>query len=412
MILTHPQDLVGQDGALRSQPCDCIPRGEEKRVKPAFFEFFAGGGMARAGLDPAWSCVFANDFDLKKSSSYRLNWGHGELLTADVRKVTLGDLPQITPDLVWASFPCQDLSLAGGGAGLRGDRSGTFWPFWALVKGLVQQGRSPTIIALENVCGTLTSHGGRDFSAIVGAFAALGYRAGALVVDAELFVPQSRPRLFFVGVKAERGVEATVIADAPTDIWHSPGLRRAHASLTDELKANWVWWTMDAPGKRNSGLSDIIEERPSGVEWHSSEETSRLLRMMSPLQQRKVFRASQSGERMVGAVYRRTRPGPDGEPVQRAEVRFDNVSGCLRTPAGGSSRQLLLVVEGQRVRSRLISARETARLMGLADSYKLPERYNEAYHLTGDGVVVPVVNHLSKYLLTPLLHHLQARWAA
>ena len=43
--------------------------------KPVFYEFFAGGGMARAGLGPGWCCVFANDMDAKKASSYRANWG-------------------------------------------------------------------------------------------------------------------------------------------------------------------------------------------------------------------------------------------------------------------------------------------------------------------------------------------------
>ncbi len=379
---------------------------------PAYFEFFAGGGMARAGLGPTWSCAFANDFDLKKSAIYRLNWGQAELLSLDVRKVTLADLPNVTPDLAWASFPCQDLSLAGGGAGLRGPRSGTFWPFWAIMERLVQQGRPPTVIALENVCGALTSHGGRDFSAIVGAFSALGYRVGAMVIDAELFVPQSRPRLFFVGVEADHEIPVNTASGAPSDIWHTASLKRAYDALPDALKARWVWWNMGAPGKRNVGLADLIEDPPSGVEWHSPEETARLLAMMSPLHQRKVERASRQGKRIVGAMYRRTRPGPGGEPVQRAEVRFDDVSGCLRTPAGGSSRQLILVVEGRQIRSRLISARETARLMGLPDAYELPPRYNEAYHLTGDGVVVPVVAHLSSHLLLPLLGPLRARLAA
>ncbi|MEJ7659591.1 MAG: hypothetical protein WKG07_08175 [Hymenobacter sp.] len=58
------------------------------------------------------------------------------------------------------------MSLAGGGAGLKGDRSGTFWPFWRLMNGVIAEGRAPEIIALENVCGTLTSHGGKDFTAI------------------------------------------------------------------------------------------------------------------------------------------------------------------------------------------------------------------------------------------------------
>lgn len=91
--------------------------------------------------------------------------------------------------------------------------------------------------------------------------------------------------------------------------------------------------------------------------------------------------------------------------MQRAEIRFDNISGCLRTPAGGSSRQLILIVDGQEVKSRLISSRETARLMGLPEDYHLPQNYNEAYHLTGDGVVVPVVRYLAANIFEPILSH-------
>ncbi len=379
---------------------------------PAFFEFFAGGGMVRAGLSPDWTCAFANDFDLKKSVTYRRNWGDDELLTADVRKLTLADLPPVLPDLVWASFPCQDLSLAGGGAGLRGDRSGTFWPFWSLIESMTAAGRAPPIIALENVGGTLTSHGGKDFSAIVGAFASVGYRTGAMVIDAELFVPQSRPRLFFIGIAEGRSVPGNLTSNQPMTPWHTAALKRAHASLDESLRAIWIWWQMPLPSPRKLGLVDIVEDHPVGIEWHTADETDRLLEMMSPLHRKKVQKVQQSGIRHVGAIYRRTRKDANGDPIQRAEVRFDDVSGCLRTPAGGSSRQVLLIVEGKRVRSRLISARETARLMGLSDTYELPPRYNEAYHLTGDGVVVPVVEHLSRHILLPILHHPSARLAA
>ncbi|MBZ9566361.1 DNA cytosine methyltransferase [Modicisalibacter tunisiensis] len=84
----------------------------------SFYEFFAGGGMARAGLSTNWECLFANDFDPKKAASYALNWGNDHLHVGDVAKLTTDDLPG-RPDLAWASFPCQDLSLAGGGAGLK-----------------------------------------------------------------------------------------------------------------------------------------------------------------------------------------------------------------------------------------------------------------------------------------------------
>ena len=125
--------------------------------------------------------------------------------------------------------------------------------------------------------------------------------------------------------------------------------------------------------------------------------------MMSELNLNKVRTAKRNGNRMVGTVYKRTRRDATGRKIQRAEVRFDDIAGCLRTPAGGSSRQLVIVVEGRKVRSRLISSRETARLMGLPDEYELPTNYNEAYHLTGDGVVVPVVRFLADTVIEPVL---------
>ena len=124
---------------------------------------------------------------------------------------------------------------------------------------------------------------------------------------------------------------------------------------------------------------------------------------MSLLNRKKVSDAVRSGHRVVGTVYRRTRPDENGIKRRRAEVRFDDVAGCLRSPAGGSSRQVILVVEGKTVGSRLLSLREAARLMGLDDDYVLPERYNHAYHVCGDGVCVPVVRHIAEHVLEPVL---------
>jgi DNA (cytosine-5)-methyltransferase 1 len=374
----------------------------EKRPVGSYYEFFAGGGMARAGLGESWTCLFANDFDHKKARAYAENWDDEHLKVGDVRSVSTEDLPPGV-DLAWASFPCQDLSLAGGGAGLRGDRSGTFWPFWQLMTDLGRENRQPDVVALENVCGTLTSHGGKDFTAICEAFQAAGYRCGAVVMDAALFVPHSRPRLFVVGVRQSVEIPSSLTRTVPSDIWHTKSVRTAYARLSDELKANWLWWNIPEPSVRESRFADLIEDNPASVDWHSSEETQRLLGMMTKVNLDKVEAAKKAGCRMVGTIYKRTRRDSDGNKVQRAEVRFDDVAGCLRTPAGGSSRQLILVVDGDEVKSRLISTRETARLMGLPDDYELPEKYNEAYHLTGDGVVVPVVRHLAENLLAPLV---------
>jgi DNA (cytosine-5)-methyltransferase 1 len=369
---------------------------------PRFYEFFAGGGMARAGLGKNWQCIFANDIDSKKAASYAANWGSKNLLVGDIAQVTTTDLPN-SVDLAWASFPCQDLSLAGLGAGLKGGRSGTFWPFWKLMCELKTENRAPLLIVLENVCGALNSHDGKDFDAIGSALSNEGYKFGALVIDAIDFLAQSRPRLFIIGVRGDAEIPQNLRIPNPDSKWHPDRLIKAYKKLSDVAIANWIWWKLPLPPKRKKTLTDLIEENPTGVKWHTSEETLRLLNMMSKVNRQKVEKAKEAGERMIGGIYKRTRVDEFGCKAQRAEVRFDNVAGCLRTPVGGSSRQSILVVDGDNVRSRLLSPRETARLMGLPEKYKLPEKYNEAYHLTGDGVAVPVVRFIVEHILEPAL---------
>lgn len=360
--------------------------------------------MARLGLGEDWTCLVVNEWSAVKAESYRARFGDKPgPLVQDVATLTTKDLPG-QADLAWASFPCQDLSLAGQGAGLAGQRSGTFKPFWRLISELRREGRAPKLVALENVVGTLSSHGGKDFAFIMSALADEGYVGGALVIDAADFLPQSRPRLFIVGAqKRLPGVE--ILAQrAPHPRWHPPALLKAFEGLAPEAMDSWLWWHLPDPPPRRYDLAAILEEEPPSFLWHSPEETARLLSLMDPRHLERIRKAKRLGKRIVGTLYRRTRPDPEsGVRRQRAEVRFDGVAGCLRTPAGGSSRQVVVVVDGNEVRTRLLSARETARLMGVPDDYPLPQRYNEAYHLFGDGVAVPVVSWLSTHLLQPLL---------
>lgn len=367
-------------------------------LKPfGFYEFFAGGGMARLGLGAAWTCLFANDFDAKKVAAYTANFAPAkELHYGDVATVTSRQLPKHAT-LAWASFPCQDLSLAGNGKGLAGERSGVFWAFFTLIKQLKKEGRRPPIIALENVSGLLTSHEGQDLTNLIGALSDEGYRIGVVALDGALFVAQSRPRVFVVAVARGVVIPKGLTAKVPNPVWHPQSLQDVIESLTPEVRKNWLWWTLPMPRTEAPHLAAIIELDPQGVQWHTPEETNRLLSLMTSGNLDKVEEMKRLGTLQVGTVYRRTR-----QNIQRAEVRFDGVSGCLRTPSGGSSRQIVMLVEGDSVRSRLISPRETARLMGLPESYVLPERYNDTYHLTGDGLVVPAVAWIEQHILRPL----------
>ena len=370
--------------------------------RPGFYEFFCGGGMARAGLGADWRCLFANDIDAKKALSYAANWGDAALRLADIHKLAAGDLPG-RADLAWASFPCQDLSLAGAGAGLAGARSGAFWGFHALMAALNAEGRAPRLIVIENVIGALTSNGGADFAQICRSLQRLGYVLGALTIDAAHFLPQSRPRLFIVAAQNELAIPARLAQAAPTEIFASSALLRAHGALGADIAAAWRWWALPTPPRANLALADMIESDPADVAWRSDAQTHAMIAILSEGSRKRVEAARAKGAVAIGALYRRTRPDGEGGRRMRAEARFDGLAGCLRTPGGGSSRQFLLWIDGRATRSRLLSAREAARLMGLPDDYRLPRRYNDAYHLIGDGVAAPVVRFLSEHLLKPLL---------
>ena len=382
-----------------------------------YFEFFAGGGMARAGLGSSWLCTFANDFDPMKISTYQANWGGEGLVFGDVNDILTTQIPGVA-DLAWASFPCQDLSLAGNAKGLGSvneqTRSGAFWAFWRLMEILISERRAPAMIVLENVYGSLTANKGRDFAAIARCLALGGYRFSAMVIDATRFVPQSRPRVFIVAFRNEMHVPEHLVLSQPSSAWHPAVMEVAIDRLSELDRESWLWMAPSEPKTQVPPLSELILDQPDDVNWHSLAETQRLIAMMSKVNRKRLSDMQANGRRLVGTLYKRTRIDGAGIRRQRAELRHDNIAGCLRTPGGGSSRQTIVVVEGQSVKTRLLSAREAARLMGLPDSYKLPARYNDAYHISGDGVVVPVVRFLADTVIEPILlanrvgHYLEA----
>lgn len=362
----------------------------------SLYEFFAGGGLAGLGLE-GFRTVFANDLDPVKAASWRANHPDPDILRlADVWKLTPDDLPG-RADLAWASSPCQDVSLAGARGGLDARRSGAFWGFWRLMTGLIEQDRAPRLVVIENVMGLLTSNGGRDFAAVCRALDDGGYVFGALEADAALWTPQSRPRLFIVAAR-DSGL---VAGPGPSDPFHSGRVRAAHAGLPQDLKAGWRWWRLAAPPRRNGDLAALLEPDDQ-VAWLDDERCAALLDLLSPLHRGRLDAAFGSDERRVGAAYRRVRI-ENGVKVQRLEIRFDGLAGCLRTPAGGSSRQLAVVCRDGRTRIRRLTGREAARLMGLPEDYVLPDRETAALKLMGDAVAVPVVRALADQILTPLL---------
>ena len=365
-------------------------------IRPTAYEFFAGGGLAGLGMTGI-ETIFANDMDPAKARAFAANHPGTPFRQGDVWGLTTADLPG-RPDLAWASSPCQDVSLAGARGGLEAGRSGAFWGFWRLVEGLTAEGRGPRVVVLENVIGLLTSgpktETGRDFAAVCAAMAQAGYTVGALEMDAACWLPQSRPRLFVVAIKGE-----APRAGGPAGPFHSPRLIAAHARLPETVKAAWAWWRLPQPPRRNLDLAALLEP-DAAVAWLDDPEG--LLTLAAPLHRARIAAALASGRRAVGAAYRRVRV-ENGRKVQRLEIRFDGLAGCLRTPAGGSSRQYVVVCDQGRVRVRRLTGREAARLMGVSDAYRLPPSESAALKLMGDAVAVPAVRALTEGLLAPAL---------
>lgn len=358
-----------------------------------FLEFFAGAGLVRFALAPAWQVQWANDIDPRKAEVYLHNFPHEGFVLGDISDVKAQGLP--APVLTaWASFPCQDLSLAGWRRGIAAPRSGTFWAFWQLMMDLQECDLRPPMIVLENVPGLLYGH---HFEAVCEALAVLHLRFGALVMDAKRFVPQSRARVFVVAVDETVNVQPWIDAEPNrNNPWAPKSLWSAYARLSDPLKRRWLWWNVPVPTDPPMTLGALIDPNPSDAQWNSPEETERLLSMMTPCNHEKIVQALQN-DGSVGTLYKRIRDGQ-----QRAEVRFDGIGGCLRTPEGGSSRQTIVDVRNGRIATRLLTPREAARMMGVPDTFWLPDSYNNAYRAMGDGVVVPVVRWLGPHLLTPI----------
>jgi DNA (cytosine-5)-methyltransferase 1 len=352
-------------------------------------EFFAGIGLMRMGLErEGWRVVWANDIDEEKHRMYR---GHfrddTHFVLGDVHEVDGSTLPDVT--LATASFPCNDLSLAGARRGLAGEQSGAFWGFVDVLRGMGE--RRPPLVLLENVTGFLTSHDGNDFRDACLALNQLGYAVDAFILDASYFVPQSRQRLFVIGNREASPTAATAEMPSMLEASGRP------AALADFIlwhpEINWSIRELPQLPPVQRTLSSVLEDlSPNSAWWWNRERAEYLLNQMSPRHRAVADRMIAGRSISYGTVFRRVR-----HRRSMAELRTDGLAGCLRTPRGGSGRQILFAAGRGGYAVRLLTPLECARLMG-ADEFSISKdvTLNQALFGFGDAVCVPVIQWIAK----------------
>jgi DNA (cytosine-5)-methyltransferase 1 len=313
--------------------------------------------------------------------------------TKSIKVVEPSEVPSVS--LWWASFPCTDVSLAGYRQGLKGEQTGALLAFLELLQ--KKDGQRPALVLLENVSGFVSSHKGEDFASIIWQLNSLGYTCDSFMLDAKHFVPQSRPRLFIVGVY-----------DHPTSKDVTASLVRRDESLKSRQLTDFItrhadlsWFIQDIPSpvQFTPSLALVIDDlSDESQRWWSKERTEYLLEQMSPRHKQVLQTLLNMPGRQCGTAYRRMRNGKS-----MAELRVDNIAGCLRTPRGGSSRQILVLTENGEIRARYMTPREYAKLMGANEFVMDGISDNQAYFGFGDAVCVPVVAWIAKHVLEPLV---------
>lgn len=363
------------------------------RPRPAVLEFFAGMGLARIGLESVgFEVVWANDYEADKFALYEGHFGHADehtFVVGDIAQVNASDLPRGAA-VAWASSPCTDLSLAGNRLGLSGRESAAFWPWVALLEQM--GGESPEVVVLENVIGLSTSRNGEDLRTAIRELNRVGYSIDLLSLDARRFLPQSRPRLFLVGAKNppagdSAGWDFALRPKWTRTFYDDANLRMHRANISTP------------PPLLESGFGELVEDMAADdPRWWNSDKVDEFVRSMSAVQLERLEGLCSKDSFSFRTAYRRTRKG---RPVW--EVRADDISGCLRTARGGSSKQAVVRAGHGDLRVRWMTPLEYARLMGAGDYNLEGARNSQAQFAFGDAVAVPVVRWLAKEYLVPLL---------
>lgn len=312
-------------------------RGSPEHATPTFIDLFAGIGGFRLALErQGFKCVFSSEIDPFARKTYSANFGDDQLF-GDIRDDKI-HVPKHT--LLTAGFPCQPFSLAGVSKrnslkqphGFNDRVSGTL--FFEIASILAT--RKPEAFLLENVRNLERHDNRRTFQEILRTLEDdLGYTVSYRVLDASLYVPQHRPRIYIVGFK-----EPNDFSFGNLEIPQTPKSLKSVLMPNSRVDSRYVlsshlWTYLQNYAKKH-------REAGNGFGFGL------------------VDRETDRRTRTLSARYHK-----DGSEI--------------------------LVSRGPRSNPRRLTPRECARLMGFPDDFKIPVSDTQAYRQFGNSVAVPVV---------------------
>jgi len=311
-----------------------------------FIDLFAGIGGIRRGFESAAGararCVFSSEINEYACETYEKNYG--ERPKGDITKIHPDEIP--SHDVLLAGFPCQPFSIAGVSkyaslgrqTGFLDKTKGTL--FFEIAR--ILEHHQPPAFLLENVKNLLSHDSGKTWGTIKRTLEELGYCVDERIIDARVFVPQHRERIYIVGFR--KPVSWDTFWPAIPD--RKPKLRtilEPHVdpkyTLTDHLWDYLQKYAVSQHEKGNGfgfGLADL-----DGV------------------------------SRTLSARYYK-----DGSEI--------------------------LIPQRNGANPRRLTPRECARLMGFPDDFTIRVSDTQAYKQFGNSVVVPVVQAVSECLIREL----------
>lgn len=358
-------------------------------------DLFAGIGLVSSAFQKeGFTISLASDYSEMKEAIHRENHPSTPFIRKDIRELNGESLPQC--QVLHGSFPCTDTSVAGYRKGCRdGRESPMYWEFHRVLQEMKASGNKPSFITIENVEGLLTSNSGRDLRDIIESLNQEGYFVDIALINSLVFVPQSRSRLFLVGRSFRAaGNDSLEITSARP--------KKVVEYIRNNSDLQWDLYSHpELPACSSCTLDDIVDAKDEN--WWPEVKTRKLLSQMFDRHLEVLIKWKNNPDSYgYGTVFRRMRTR-DGIRQSTAELRSDGIAGCLRTPKGGSAKQILVKAGQGLIQARHLNPLECSRLMGAEDfSFDRAISTNDYLYGFGDSVCVPVMQWVIRNLISPV----------